>query len=98
MAAGPEKGERLVHTRVVVYVSGAVIVALLAAVVAWRLLGAGSTYETALGTLPKATLRTTFTDWAHVRSDARGAPLGAGSSRSKVEAFLSRAYDLDLTS
>ena len=98
MAAGPEKGEHLVHTRVVVYVSGAVIVALLAAVVAWRLLGAGSTYEAALGTLPKATLRTTFTDWAHVRSEAHGASLGAGSSRSKVEAFLSRAYDLDLTS
>jgi len=87
-----------VHTRVVVYVSGAVIVALLAAVVAWRLLGAGSTYETALGTLPKATLRTTFTDWAQVRADAHGTSLGAGSSRSKVEAFLSRAYDLDLTS
>ena len=86
------------HTRVVVYVSGAVIVALLAAVVAWRLLGAGSTYETALGTLPEATLRTTFTDWAHVRSDAGGASLGAGSSRSKVEGFLGRAYDLDLTS
>ena len=86
------------HTRVVVYVSGAVIVALLAAVVAWRLLGAGSTYETALGTLPKATLRTTFTDWAQVRADAHGTSLGAGSSRSKVEAFLSRAYDLDLTS
>ena len=86
------------HTRVVVYVSGAVIVALLAAVVAWRLLGAGSTYETALATLPEATLRTTFTDWAHVRSDAGGASLGAGSSRSKVEGFLGRAYDLDLTS
>ena len=86
------------RTRVVVYVWGLVVVAVLAGVVAWRLLGATSTYEQALDTLPRATLRTTFTDWEHVRSEAGGASLAAGSSQAKVEDFLTRAYDLDLTS
>ena len=38
------------HTRVVVYVAGLVVVVLLAGVVAWRLVGATSTYEVALDT------------------------------------------------
>ena len=85
------------HTRVVVYVSGAVIVVLLASVVAWRLLGSVSTNDTALRRLPKATLRTTNSARPHVRSDAGGASLSAGASRPRVESFLSKAYDLDLT-
>jgi len=84
-----------VHTRVVVYVAGLVVLVLVAALVAWRLLGGQTTYQQALGTLPKATLRATYTDWEQVRA-AAGSP-SAGASRSKVDAFLSKAYDLDLT-
>ena len=76
-----------------VLVAGAV-----AGVVAWRVLGASSTYTQALGVLPPSTLRTTYTDWQVVREQARGTRLGAGSSRSAVQGFLTRAYDLDLTS
>src|SRR4051794_41675766 len=43
-------------------------------------------------------MRTTFTDWAEVRAQAKGSPLDAGSSRARVSAFLNRAFDLDLTS
>lgn len=86
------------HTRVVVYVAGLLVVAALAGVVAWRLLGATSTYENALDTLPRATLRATYTDWAQVRDSAHGTTLGSVSSKADVQAFLTRAYDLDLTS
>ena len=86
------------HTRVVVYVAGLVVVVLLAGVVAWRLVGATSTYESALDTLPKSTLRATYTDWTHVLSSARGSSLDSRSSKADVESFLGRAYDLDLTS
>ena len=86
------------RTRLVVYVAGLLVVVVLAGVVAWRLLGASTRYEQALGTLPASTLRTTYTDWAAVRTSADGDGLGAGSSRDRVQAFLTRAYDLDLTS
>ena len=86
------------RTRLVVYVAGLLVVAALVGVVAWRLLDTHSRYEDALGTLPKSTLRTTYTDWDAVRTAARGTGLGAASSKGKVEAFLTRAYDLDLTS
>ena len=85
------------RTRVVVYVAGLAVVAALVGVVAWRLLGATTTYREALDTLPASTLRTTFTDWSHVRQEAGGSGLGADASRAKVDAFLERAYDLDLT-
>ncbi len=85
------------HTRVVVYVAGLVVVAAVAGVVTWRLLGTSSTYEQALDTLPRSTLRTTYTDWTAVRAGARGDGLHADASRAQVEAFLNRAYDLDLT-
>jgi hypothetical protein len=87
-----------VHTRVVVYAAGALAVVLLAGVLAWRLLDRRSTYEDALDALPKSTLRTTYTDWQVVRDKAHGTSLDADSSSGKVEAFLTRAYDLDLTS
>jgi hypothetical protein len=98
MASGREEGERRVHTRVVVYVAGLLVVAALVGVVAWRLLGATSTYENAIDTLPRSTLRATYTDWAQVRDSAGGTTLGSVSSQADVQAFLTRAYDLDLTS
>ena len=86
------------RTRLVVYVAGLLVVVVLAGVVAWRLLGASTRYEQAIGTLPASTLRTTYTDWASVRASADGDGLGAATSRDRVQAFLTRAYDLDLTS
>jgi hypothetical protein len=82
----------------VVYVAGLLVLVALAGVVGWRLLAATSRYEKALDTLPASTLRTTYTDWSEVRSAARGTDLDAGSSRGEVQSFLTRAYDLDLTS
>ena len=86
------------HTRVVVYVVGLLVVTALAAVVGWRVLGTRTTYEQALDKLPKATLRTTYTDWSHIREQADGSSLGDGASEDDIGAFLNRAYDLDLTS
>ena len=84
-------------TRVVVMVGALALVVVAGAVVGWRLLDRSSTFEQAVGTLPRATLRATYTDWAAVRSAARGTALGAASSRGQVDSFLTRAYDLDLT-
>ena len=82
-----------------VVVAAVVLLLLVAAgaVVAWRLVGRESTYEQALGMLPKPTLRATFTDWAAARAEAEGTTLGAASSKAQVEGFLNRAYDKDLT-
>jgi hypothetical protein len=91
-------GEHRVHTRVVAASAVVLVLALAAGLVTWRLLSSRSTYEEALGSLPKATLRTTYTDWQVVREKARGTHLDAGSSASAVTGFLDRAYDLDLTS
>ncbi len=88
---------KVLRRRVVAPVAVLVLVLALGGVVAWRVLGRGSTYEQALGTLPRATLRATYTDWAAVRAAARGTTLGAASSRGQVQAFLNRAYDRDLT-
>jgi hypothetical protein len=75
------------------------VLALLAAgLVAWRLLDRPSDYDRAVGYLPAETLRATYTDWAAVRSAARGDALSAGSSAKQVQAFLDRAFDRDLTS
>ena len=86
------------HTRVVAAAAAVLVLAVVAGLVTWRLLSTRSTYEDALDTLPKATLRTTYTDWQVVREKARGTGLDAGSSSSAVGRFLDRAYDLDLTS
>lgn len=86
------------HTRVVAATAAVLVVAVAAGLVTWRLLSTRSTYETALDTLPRATLRTTYTDWQVVREKARGTHLDAGSSSTAVSDFLDRAYDLDLTS
>jgi hypothetical protein len=87
-----------VRNRVAVLVVVGVLLLALVGVVAWRLLGQRSTYEQAMDLLPRASLRATFTDWAAVRRAAGGTTLGAASSPQQVEAFLSRAYDLDLIS
>ena len=54
-------------------------------------------YEQAVGWLPEATLRATWTDWAQVRELA-GQRLGETPTSRDVAVFLSRAYELDLTS
>lgn len=63
----------------------------------WRALQR-TDYERAVTLLPEETLRATWTDWAAVRSLADGSDLGAEPSTRDVGGFLSRAYDLDLTS
>ncbi|HEY0773327.1 MAG TPA: hypothetical protein VGD51_04540, partial [Nocardioidaceae bacterium] len=57
-----------------------------------------TSYEEAVASLPEKTLRATYTDWASVRTLAEGSGLGAASTSRDVGNFLSRAYDLDLTS
>lgn len=61
----------------------------------WRAMS-GTTYERAVAMLPDSTLRATWTDWESVRALADG-PSGRASA-GDVDRFLSRAYDLDLTS
>ena len=74
------------------------LVAVVAGLFVWRLfLDRPSDYERAVGYLPPSTLRATYTDWAEVRSAARGDDLSAGSSAGQVQAFLRRAFDHDLT-
>ena len=63
----------------------------------WKALHRTS-YEDAVALLPKSTLRATYTDWATVRDLARGSSLASASSSRDVANFVSRAYDLDLTS
>jgi hypothetical protein len=82
----------------VVLAAGVVVLVLLAGVVAWRVLDRPSTYEQALAALPASTLRATWTDWGQTRREAGGSGVTAGSSRARVQSFLDRAYDLDLTS
>jgi hypothetical protein len=82
----------------VVRAAGVVVLVLLAGIVAWRVLDRSSTYEQALRALPASTLRATYTDWAQTRREAGGGTLTAASPRARVQAFLDRAYDLDLTS
>lgn len=74
------------------------VVVVVAGLLMWRLLlDRPSDYERAMGYLPPSTLRATYTDWAEVRSAARGDDLSAGSSAGQVQAFLGRAFDRDLT-
>jgi hypothetical protein len=63
----------------------------------WRALHRTS-YQQAVSWLPESTLRATWTDWRQVRDQADGASLDSSASALTVEKFLSRAYDLDLTS
>ena len=84
--------------RQVVLAAVLALVLVAAGVVAWRLLDRPGDYERAVGYLPQSTLRATYTDWAEVRSAARGAALSDASSADEVQDFLDRAFDQDLTS
>lgn len=86
------------RSRVAVPAAVVLIVVAVAGVVGWRLVGQRSTFEAAMSLLPHETLRVTYTDWQAVREAAGGTTLGAASSAAQVDRFLSRAYDLDLTS
>jgi len=85
------------YGRVVVYVAALLLLAVVAGVVTWRLLGTSSPYEQAFHTLPAETLRSTYTDWGHVRTAAGGSGLGSTSSKASITSWLGRAYDRDLT-
>ncbi len=87
------------HKRVVLVTVACVLVVAVAVGgwYGWRAMHRTS-YEEAVATLPKSTLRATYTDWADVRKLAGGSKLDSSSSESDVEGFVSRAYDLDLTS
>jgi hypothetical protein len=88
-----------VHRRVVVVLLTLVLVAVVAAGAWWGWRSMQSTtYEGAVSVMPAATLRATFTDWSAVRRAAEGQSLGSSSSTREVDNFVSRAYDLDLTS
>jgi hypothetical protein len=84
--------------RLVTTVALALVVALgVGAWFGWRAMQRTS-YERAVAMMPESTLRATWTDWAAVRSLADGSSLGSSASTREVSSFLSRAYDLDLTS
>lgn len=87
------------HRRVLVVALALTLVVVLA-VGAWFGLRATqrSAFEQAAALLPEPTLRATWTDWSQVRDLADGDDLGSDASTRDVGSFLSRAYDLDLTS
>jgi len=91
-----EPGRRRPVRAVAVVVAVAVLA--VAGLVGWRLLDRPGDFERATGYLPPDTLRAGWTDWAAVRTSAHGDGLDASSPQGKVEAFLSRAFDQDLTS
>jgi len=83
------------------------MVGLLAVVLVLALAGAGlwawrsiqrSPYEQAVAAMPDEILRATYTDWQQVRAMARGTTLDADATPERVEDFVLRAYDQDLTS
>jgi hypothetical protein len=74
----------------------AVLVAL-AGVLAWRLLTPQTELTRALALAPADTSRAAWTDWAAVRREL-GADVDAGSSAEEVDAFLTEAFDRDLSS
>lgn len=80
---------------------GALVVVLVAAAslvgVRWWREAHRSELDRAVGHAPASTQRFSWTDWAGVRAEL-GARLGADSSGEEVEAFLSDAYDADLSS
>lgn len=82
---------------VVVAAALALVVAAVGAWFGWRAWERTS-YEQAVAWMPESTLRATYTDWASVRSLADGSSLGSSSTTRDVSNFVSRAYDLDLTS
>lgn len=78
---------------------GALVVVVLVAggLLAWSRLSS-SDLEDAMGKLPDGAKRASFTDWASVRDSVPGgASLTASSSAKEFEAFLTKAFDKDLT-
>lgn len=84
------------HRRVVVgLVALALVLAVaLAGYAVWRSTDR-SRYEQALGLMPAATLRATYTDWADVRQQLDADGLDAKTSEADVDRFIDRAYRAD---
>ncbi len=85
--------------RLLVTLAGLLVVALVAAGLAWWFLGRGPTgpLADAFRTLPASSLRLGFTDWGRVSSEL-DAPRGeAALDDDTVTEFLGRAYDADVT-
>lgn len=83
-------------TRIVVL---AVLVALSAAALGLLLvrpLFSSTPVAEGVGVLPSSVVRVSWTDWSRVSAEADGGALDAESSAQDVEAFLDRAFDLDL--
>lgn len=74
-----------------------VLALVVAGLVGWRLTQRGTPLQEALGLVPAATSRASWTDWDAVRREL-GADVGAGSSAEEVDAFLSEAFSRDLSS
>lgn len=83
--------------RRVVVAAVVVLAVLVGGLVSWRLWHRTSTFAGAVQLLPADTLRASYTDWATARRLAGGANLGAASPAGRVNAFLNRAYNRDLT-
>lgn len=81
-----------------VLVLATVVAVLLAAVATYLVLRPGpGPFETALGKLPEAVLRASFTDWKSVGEQVPGPDPTASSSRAALAAFGQKAFNLDLT-
>ena len=74
-----------------------VLALVVAGLVGWRLAHPATPLQEALGLVPAATSRASWTDWEAVRREL-GADVGAGSSADQVDAFLSDAFSRDLSS
>jgi hypothetical protein len=75
----------------------AVLAVAVAGLVAWRVLTPATALARALAMAPADTSRASWTDWAAVRREL-GADVGARSSAEEVDAFLTEAFDHDLSS
>lgn len=80
-------------------VGGVVLVVLLvvaAGVLVWSRM-ASTPFEEAVERLPAEVVRAGFTDWNAVEGSVPGSDLSASSSAEKMQEFLDRAFDKDLT-
>lgn len=80
-----------------VALAAAVVLVLVGAgAVTWRVLHPQTPLQQAMGLVPAASSRFSWTDWEGVRREL-GADVGAGSSAEEVDAFLTEAFDADLS-
>lgn len=86
---------RLLSRPVVLLAAVAVVLALLAAVLAYAVSQRNGQLEQAARLLPDETLRVAWTDWSGVREELDAADLSG--SGAEAEAFLTEATDRDLT-